>query len=127
MKIFILKRIILLAITFAIIVAAYWSVMQDVKKLNDDDVFICVDTVRECKVYVTPDTFTATGKNSFDVTVKKFYYNKLVVTEEKFSFWQDGDTNFYRIDDSDKNFKVADDNSAKEIWNYGIKFLKANS
>ena len=118
-----LKRIIPLAIMFAIIVAAYWSVMQDVKKLNDDDVFICVDTVKECKVYVSPKTFKVTGENSFDVTVKKFFYNQLLVTEEKFSFRQDGDTIFYSVDDSDKNFKIANDKIATEIWNYFIKSL----
>ena len=124
MKIFMLKRIIPLAIMFAIIVAAYWSVMQDVKKLNDDDVFICVDTVKECKVYVSPKTFKVTGENSFDVTVKKFFYNQLLVTEEKFSFRQDGDTIFYSVDNSDKNFKIANDKIATEIWNYFIKSLK---
>ena len=122
-----LKKIIPLAIMFAIIVAGYWAVMQDVKKLNDDDVFICVDTVRECKVYVSPKTFKSAKKNSFDVTVKKFYYNHLIVKEEKFYFWQDGDTIFYRVDDFDKNFKVEDDNSAKEIWNYGIKNLATSN
>ena len=123
MRNFIITRIILFAAVFAVIVFAYWSVMQDVHQLSDDDEFICVDTVKECKVYVSPKTFKVTGENSFEVTVKKFFYNKLLVTEEKFSFRQDGDTIFYSVDNSDKNFKIANDKIATEIWNYFIKSL----
>ena len=102
----------------AVIIFAYRAVMQDVHKLSEDDIFICVDTVRECKVYVTPDTLQVTGDKAFDVNVKKFFYNKLVVTEEKFFFWEEGGVILYRVGDSNKNLKVADDNSAKAIWNY---------
>ena len=54
----------------AVIIFAYRAVMQDVHKLSEDDIFICVDTVRECKVYVTPDTLTDSGKNSFAQLIK---------------------------------------------------------
>ena len=118
MKIFLLKRIILFLLLLAVIIFAYRAVMQDVHKLSEEDIFICVDTARECKVYVTPDTLQVTGDKAFDVNVKKFFYNKLVVTEEKFSFWEEGGVILYRVGDSNKNLKVADDDSAKAIWNY---------
>lgn len=123
MKIFLLKRIILFLLMLAVIIFAYRAVMQDVHKLSEEDIFICVDTVRECKVYVTPDTLQVTGDKAFDVNVKKFFYNKLVVTEEKFFFWEEGGVILYRVDDSDKNFKISEDKIATEIFNYGIKFL----
>lgn len=109
---------------FAIICAGYWVAKQDVHQLSDEDVFICEDSVNEYKVYVTPKTFKATGEKSFDVNVKKFFYNQLKVEEDTFSFWEEDGKIFYRAGDEGKPLEVNGDNSATAIWNYGLEFLK---
>lgn len=109
---------------FAIICAGYWVAKQDVHQLSDEDVFICEDSVKECKIYVTPETLKATGKNSFDVKVKSFFYKKLNVAEDTFSFWEEDGKIFYRAGDEGKPLEVKGDNSATAVWNYGLEFLK---
>ena len=115
-------RLILLALMFAVIVAGYRVVMDDTHVINDDDVFIGVDAARECKVYVTPATLKAVNNRAFEVTVKRFFHEKFVVDESKFSFWEESGVVFYRIGNDTKH--KVDDDLTTAIWNYGLNSLK---
>jgi len=115
----------LLALMFAAVIAGYRVVMDDTHVINDDDVFIGVDTARECKVYVTPATLKAVNNRAFEVTVKRFFHEKFVVDESKFSFWEEGGVVFYRIGNDEVKHK-ADDDLTTAIWNYGLNSLNSD-
>jgi len=119
-------RFILLALMFAIVIAGYRIVMDDTHVINDDDVFIGVDTARECKVYVTPATLKSVDNRAFEVTVKRFFHEKFVVNESTFYFWEEGGVVFYRIGDDNIKHKIEGDGAATEIWKYCLNSLDSD-
>ena len=113
-----IKRLIFLLLMFAVIIAGYRAVMNDTHVINDDDVYIFEDVAKECKVYVTPATFKTADDGAFEVTVKRFYYNKLFVDESTFYFLNEGGVIFYRIGEETVNRKVEGDETATAILHY---------